>query len=92
MKIVLNDCYGGFSVSEEFLNHYGIPKNKRYEISRYDKRLIEYIETYGSKAASGRNAELIVEEIEPGTYYRIDDYDGVESIVCRDNTHWLIAE
>ena len=92
MKIVLNDCYGGFSVSDEFLNHYGIPKKEKYNISRYDKRLIEYIETYGSEVASGRSADLIIVDIPAGTHYLIDEYDGIESIVYRDKMHWLVAE
>lgn len=92
MKVVINKCYGGFSVSENFLKHYNIPLNQLYSISRYDERLIEYIEVYGCVAASGKFAHLVVEDIPSGSYYRINEYDGYESIQYREEIEWLIAE
>lgn len=100
MKIVINSCYGGFGISEAFLKHYNIPyevddfgfMHYKEEIDRTDKRLIEYIETYGSKAASGEFAHLEVEKIPAGTAYRINEYDGYEYIEYRDEIEWQIAE
>lgn len=92
MKVVINKYYGGFSVSKNFLKHYNLPSNYHHSISRYDKRLIEYIENYGSAAASGILAFLVVEDIPSGSYYRIDEYDDYEGIEYRDEIEWLIAE
>lgn len=92
MKIVINDKHGGFSVSKEFLKHYKIPLTEHHNISRYDERLIEYIETYGSEAASGIFAKLIILDIPSGSYYRVREYDGLEWIEYLDETDWMIAE
>lgn len=101
MKIIINACYGGFAVSENFFKEYNIPYEKyldscypktEMEIDlRTDPRLIEYIEKYGSEMASGSYSHLIVEEIPKGTYYMLDEYDGYESIMVRDEMPWDIA-
>lgn len=101
MKIVINACFGGFSVSEDFLKDYNIPYEKskyggihpKTEIDfRTDHRLIEYIEKHGSEKASGSCAYLVVEEVPKGTAFMIDEYDGNESIVYRDDIPWMIAD
>ena len=52
MKIVINESYGCFHVSEQFCKHYNIPYDvdgifgvvtPKESITRTDKRLIEYI-------------------------------------------------
>ena len=100
MKIVINACFGGFSVSENFFKEYNIPYEKsrwgsvypKTEIDyRTDPRLIEYIEKYGSEKASGSCAHLIVQEVPKGTAFMIDEYDGNESIMYRDEMPWMIA-
>ena len=100
MKIVINGCYGGFGVSENFLKAYKIPYEKTSFGSvivtedidfRKDHRLIEYIETHGSEMASGHFARLIVVEIPKGTKYRITEYDGYEGIETEHDIDWEIA-
>ena len=99
MKIVINACYGGFGVSEEFLKAYNIHYTKtsygsfyaNEAIERTDPRLIEYIETHGSKMASNNFSNLIVVEIPKGTLYRITEYDGYEGIETADSIDWEIA-
>lgn len=59
---------------------------------RTDKDLIDMIEEFGSEKCSGKYAELEVEDIPSGSYYRIDEYDGFECIEYRDKIDWLIAE
>ena len=49
------------------------------EEHRTDKTLIEVIEELGKKA-SGRFGNLKVVEIPDNCYYKIDEYDGVETI------------
>lgn len=94
MKIVINNDYGGFSVSKKVYdelglkwNGYGYLENDDFEIEsdnyyayRADPRLIEAIEKIGEKEASGRVASLKVVEIPDGTDWEIDEYDGWESI------------
>ena len=97
MKIVINESYGGFRVSENFCKYYNIPYDKRNlapkePITRKDKRLIRYIETYGSDAASSSFSRLVVREIPNGKAYRISEYDGYEDIEYRDDIDWEIAE
>lgn len=150
MKIVLNGCYGGFSLSYEAIILYWYARGKKlyfykdistydnyskvhkYErisladiqrsrntwtgyiycttedqgalldhfpehvvngrdIDRTDPILISVVETIGSKAASGRFAKLYIEEIPDGTQYKIDEYDGMEDLITKDDD-WQIAE
>ena len=131
MKIILNKCYGGFSVSKDgymlYAKKKGLPlylyesdytgngefiykksnndksilrsyftkdfggyvkiNNADYEKyclylgSKYrkDPTLIEVVEELGDKA-SGFCGELAVLEIPDNCYYKIDEYDGYESI------------
>jgi len=81
MKIVINTCYGGFSLSEaaceelgiDHTGHYGFPEN------RNDPRLIACVEKLGDDAR-GNHAMLKVVEIPDGIEWGIMDYDGLESI------------
>lgn len=99
MKIVINNRYGGFNVSEEFLKTYNIPYElglcdipyPKEKISRTDSRLIEFIEKYGSEKAFAFIANLEIREIPTGTYYRISEYDGLEYIEYRDEIKWEVA-
>lgn len=59
---------------------------------RTDPRLIEYIEKFGSKAASGIFSHLKVVEIPKGTKYYISEYDGCESVVTEDDIKWEVAD
>lgn len=99
MKIVINNDYGGWSVSESFLQYYDIPYTKEWgrcfpkeNISNKDPRLIEYIEKFGTKMASGKFAHLTIVDIPDGTAYRICEYDGSEYIEYRDEIEWEIAK
>lgn len=103
MKLVISTSYGGFSLSKEFYEYYNIPYREicgtyytegKWWIDdvRKDPRLIEYIEKFGSKAASGRYSHLTMVEIPKGTKYYIDTYDGCESIVTEDDIEWEVAD
>ena len=54
---------------------------------RHDKNLVEVVEELGDKA-SGDCAKLKVVQI-PGNIYRIDEYDGAESIETPDTLDWI---
>lgn len=62
------------------------------DIDRTDPILISVVETMGSAAASGRFAELSITEIPDGTLYKIDYYDGMESIITQEDDDWILAQ
>ncbi len=61
-------------------------------IDRSDPVLVSVVETIGSEYASSRFARLEVVEIPDGTLYKIDEYDGLESLITQDDDDWLLAE
>ena len=88
MKIVINNCFGGYEFSQDFLNKYG---EEFEDFERDDPRLISAIEAFGAAESSGYCAKLCIKEI-PDDYtdLYIDKYDGVESIIyVKDGKlHW----
>lgn len=82
MKIVLNECFGGFEVSQQAIDLYGIEENDE-DVLRTDERLIKAIEDRGTRWASTEFSKLIIVEIpDEATDWKIFDYDGVESLIC----------
>lgn len=61
-------------------------------IDRTDPTLVSVVETIGPEAASGRFASLYIEELPAGTLYKIDKYDGLESLITMDDDDWLMAD
>ena len=93
MKIVVNRCYGGFSVSKSVFDElglewdgYGYIRNDNldidgeYDAYRADPRLIAAIEKVGVEEASGVHARLEIVDIPDGIDWEIQEYDGYESI------------
>lgn len=74
-----------------YLDHF--PENvvNDQDIDRTDPILISVVETMGPQAASGRFAKLYIEEIPNGTKYKIDNYDGIESLITKDDDDWKTA-
>ena len=60
-------------------------------VDRTDPTLISVVEIMGPQAASGRFASLYIEEIPVDTQYRIDEYDGIESIITKEDDDWKTA-
>lgn len=100
-KVVINAQYGGFSLSAEasaYLNeHYdaGIDEAFGYiyndKIPRHHEGLVHIVETLGSERASGFCAKLKVVEID-SPMYRIDEYDGYESVEVPDSIDWVVID
>ncbi len=95
-KIVYNNCYGGFSLSDKekklWLERGGDPKALQswgMEAWRSDPILINIVEERlpNDKFAT----DLQIAEISSGTKYRIDEYDGLERVMAIDDYDWLIA-
>lgn len=60
------------------------------DIARTDPALVQTVEELGAKA-SGTYASLAIAELPSGTLYRIDEYDGLETVMTQDNYEWSIA-
>lgn len=145
MKVVINNCYGGFSLSPkgerrylelkgldsyfykqisyrfdtghvEFTRIdniedvpdlfsycttvdqgkviYDYPKNtfRPGELKRNDPILVHVVEELGAESF-GKCASLEVIEIENGRWFKIDEYDGLETVQYRDiDDEWILAE
>jgi hypothetical protein len=99
-KVVYNACYGGFSLSAKAVRRGKelSPADKHwqsvcekygfFEGERHDATLVRVVEEFG-REASGDCARLAVAEIPDGTAYRIDEYDGSESVETRDSYNWI---
>ena len=88
MKMIINDCFGGFGVRQEVLDELELNDFSEEEL-RTAARLIEEIEN--GKDVSDDYAELKVVEIpDESTDYYLDEYDGLESVtyVLNGKLHW----
>lgn len=101
-KVVYNACYGGFSLSAEAVRlgksyspgdedwqecdeKYGFFKGPRHHPTLV--RVVEQL----CDAANGSCARLRIEELPSGTLYRIDEYDGLETVATQDTCDWTVA-
>jgi hypothetical protein len=60
------------------------------DFERNDPILVQVVEELGDKA-NGRCAKLRIAEVPAGTLYRIDEYDGFESVETKDSYEWSVA-
>jgi len=72
---------------KELNSHYFSPGN----IERDDPLLIQAIEEIGVEKAGSKYAKLVIVDIPAGTMYKIDEYDGFESIEYKESDDWRIA-
>ena len=89
MKFVINDCFGGYGLSQEFLDKYGEGLGS---LERNDPKLVAAVEEFGLRNASGTYSALCIKEIpDDATDYSIEEYDGAESIIyVKDGKlHWV---
>ena len=101
MKVVINDCYGGFSLSkmatESYAARKGITLGKWnqtwgffidfscHELNRDDKDLVEIVESLGS-LANGSCANLKIIEVPDDVEWHIAEYDGMEYVAENHRT------
>lgn len=78
-----------YCTTPEYSNDTYWSTHKAYE-DRADPVLIRVIEEMGKKA-NGQCATIKIEDIPAGTQYRIDEYDGNESVATRDSYDWKTA-
>lgn len=80
MKVVVNRCYGGFSLSRAAMEALGV-ESPYEEISRINPNLIAFVEK-DALSGSGRHAKLQIVEIpDEATDWEISEYDGFETII-----------
>jgi len=88
----------GFKIEqydEHNARHYMID-NEGNEIDEYDLNdradpvLVQVVEELGD-AANTLYSDLRIRELPAGTKYRIDEYDGVETVMTIDDYYWQVA-
>ncbi len=91
-KVVYNSCYGGFGLSNEGKRRYEElakrPMGYAGDLDRTDPILVRLVEE-GKYA--GQYADLSIRDVPEGTKYRIDEYDGYESVMTIDDYEWSVA-
>ena len=89
MKIVINNCNGGFGLPKEALTLFnersGAVVIYDFNIKRNDPILVEIVEQLG-EAADGDYAELKVVEIPDDVQWTIEEYDGAEWVAEKHRT------
>lgn len=61
-----------------------------YDFERDDPILVQVVEELGDRA-NGEHARLRIAQVMEGTRYRIDEYDGNETVMTVDDYDWNIA-
>jgi hypothetical protein len=82
MKIVINQCYGGFGLSNKAELRYKELSGKDFdtwECNRDDPHLVKVVEELGEEA-NDEHADLTVVEIPDGVNWCVEEYDGREWI------------
>ena len=80
IKVVINTCFGGFSLSTFALDSLGLSQIEVYDMARDDAQLIALIEKEGAARVSGVVASLKIAEAPAGSDWFIINYDGVEDL------------
>ena len=94
-KIVINNCHGGFGLSEEALKLYkdreGIKSIDFWynSIPRDSKTLVQIVQELGKKADS-IYSELGIVEVPDEVEWQIDEYDGAEWVAEKHRT-WRVT-
>lgn len=93
-KVVINTCFGGFSVSNAVMELLNLPTrddtdkifgDSNYpDLGRDNPELVAAVELLGSSKASGAFAELRVVDVKE-KYWEIVEYDGSEHINASDS-------
>lgn len=81
------DPSGMTEIDNDFYRKYSLYD---HDLDRTDPVLVQVVEELGEKA-NDWTAELVIEELPKKTLYRIDEYDGLETIETADNIDWKVA-
>lgn len=81
------DPSGMTKINNEFYRKYSLYDGN---LDRADPVLVQVVEELGERA-NGWAAKLVIEELPKGTLYRIEEYDGYESIETAEDINWKVA-
>jgi hypothetical protein len=97
LKVVYNDCFGRFHLSTAAIKYakelgaspkwLGMAALLGNDIPRNDPILVKVVEVLGDRA-SGEHAYLQVATIPAGIPWRIETYDGKESVMTVVDYDW----
>lgn len=76
MKVIINKCNAGFTISDKQKELLGVEEFS--EVERHDPRFIESFEA-GDRRGEG-NSTLTVVEIPEGAHYTISEHNGYETL------------
>jgi len=88
IEIVVNKCYGGYSLSKEAYELLGLEWDGygyKYEDDRSNPKLVAVVKKL-KKKASGDVADLHIVKIPDDVDWYIEEYDGLEHIAERHRT------
>jgi hypothetical protein len=88
-RLVRNKNWDAMSMDERIAYNKAYSAQTWYnrDVDRHDPALVQVVEELGDKA-NGECAKLAIEEISGP--YRIDEYDGYESVETPDGYDWII--
>ncbi len=92
IKVVYNNCFGGFSLSNQavkWLGNHGVNTKTYSDLPRHHPMLVKCVEELG-RQANGQFASLVVHSL-AGNKYRIDEYDGNETVVEPNEDEWTVV-
>ena len=93
IKVVCNERYGGFSLSNEavqWLAEHGIETETYSDLPRHHPMLVKCVEELGDMA-NGNYAAIAIVALR-GNKYRIDEYDGMERVVEPNEAEWTVVD
>jgi hypothetical protein len=79
-------------IEDEYRGHWELPDGEYWygsDLSRTDPILAQVVEELGDEA--GDFTRLMIREIPEGTRYRIDEYDGLETVMTINEYIWSVA-
>ena len=90
-KIVINNCYGGFGLSQAGIDRYlelgGILPEYIQDINRDCPTLVQVVEELGSQA-NDRHSILKIVEIPDDVKWIVEEYDGKEWVAEEHRKWW----
>jgi hypothetical protein len=78
MKIVINDCFGGFKLTDEALQTLGVERSA--QVARTDPRLIKMVKEDTDSVSASCSYLTIVEIPDESTDWMIQEYEGAETV------------
>lgn len=83
---------GAKFVEDKYSGHWELPNGDYWydsDLSRDDPFLVQVVEELGKEANNSSNLQIV--ELPAGTLYRIDEYDGMETVMRQDQYKWKVA-